>query len=160
MVNPNIVEQQIESNIIFGLQVALYGEITLKDGRVQQTNFHDFQPAAHAGDAEDRVLLHRAEHREAGRHRRAGHGAVLAGAGECALHASPASASRKMPFTLACNALQLLGQGRPASAGFLFFFFLLFPATSSAPRTTNQGKALGGRPRPEDADRRRSGLRL
>ena len=43
MVNPNIVEQQIESNIIFGLQVALYGNITLKDGRVQQTNFHDFK---------------------------------------------------------------------------------------------------------------------
>jgi isoquinoline 1-oxidoreductase beta subunit len=43
MVNPNIVDQQIESNIIFGLQVALYGDITLKDGRVQQTNFHDYQ---------------------------------------------------------------------------------------------------------------------
>jgi isoquinoline 1-oxidoreductase beta subunit len=43
MVNPNIVRQQIESNIIFGLQVALYGNITLKDGRVEQTNFHQFQ---------------------------------------------------------------------------------------------------------------------
>jgi isoquinoline 1-oxidoreductase subunit beta len=43
MVNPNIVQQQIESNIIFGLQVALYGNITLKDGRVEQTNFHQFQ---------------------------------------------------------------------------------------------------------------------
>jgi isoquinoline 1-oxidoreductase beta subunit len=43
MVNPNIVEQQLESNIIFGLQVALYGNITLKDGRVQQTNFNNFQ---------------------------------------------------------------------------------------------------------------------
>ena len=43
MVNPNIVEQQLESNIIFGLQVALYGNITLKDGRVEQTNFHQYQ---------------------------------------------------------------------------------------------------------------------
>jgi isoquinoline 1-oxidoreductase beta subunit len=43
MVNPNIVEQQLESNIIFGMQAALYGNITLKDGRVQQTNFHQFQ---------------------------------------------------------------------------------------------------------------------
>jgi isoquinoline 1-oxidoreductase beta subunit len=43
MVNPNIVEQQIESNIVFGLQVALYGNITLKDGRVEQTNFHQYQ---------------------------------------------------------------------------------------------------------------------
>jgi isoquinoline 1-oxidoreductase beta subunit len=43
MVNPNIVMQQLESNIIFGLQVALYGNITLKDGRVEQTNFHQYQ---------------------------------------------------------------------------------------------------------------------
>ncbi len=43
VLNPNIVEQQIESNIVFGLTAALYGNITLKDGRVQQTNFHDYQ---------------------------------------------------------------------------------------------------------------------
>jgi isoquinoline 1-oxidoreductase beta subunit len=43
MVNPNIVQQQLESNIIFGLQVALYGNITLKDGRVEQTNFNSYQ---------------------------------------------------------------------------------------------------------------------
>jgi isoquinoline 1-oxidoreductase beta subunit len=43
MLNPNIVEQQIESNIIFGLTAVLYGDITLKDGRVQQTNFHQYQ---------------------------------------------------------------------------------------------------------------------
>ena len=42
MVNPNIVRQQLESSIIFGLGAVLYGEITLKDGRVQQTNFHDY----------------------------------------------------------------------------------------------------------------------
>ena len=43
MVNPNIVEQQIESNIVFGLTALLYGDITLKEGRVQQTNFNTFQ---------------------------------------------------------------------------------------------------------------------
>src|SRR5204862_3565065 len=43
MVNPNIVEQQIESNIVFGLTALLYGDITLKDGRVQQTNFNTYQ---------------------------------------------------------------------------------------------------------------------
>jgi isoquinoline 1-oxidoreductase beta subunit len=43
MVNPNIVEQQLESNIVFGLTAALYGDITLKGGRVQQTNFHDYK---------------------------------------------------------------------------------------------------------------------
>jgi isoquinoline 1-oxidoreductase subunit beta len=43
MVNPNIVEQQIESNIVFGLTALLYGNITLKDGRVQQANFDTYQ---------------------------------------------------------------------------------------------------------------------
>ena len=43
MVNPNIVRQQLEGSIIFGLSAALYGEITLKDGRVQQTNFHNYR---------------------------------------------------------------------------------------------------------------------
>jgi isoquinoline 1-oxidoreductase beta subunit len=42
MVNPNIVQQQLEGSIIYGLSAALYGEITLKNGRVQQTNFHDY----------------------------------------------------------------------------------------------------------------------
>ncbi len=42
MVNPDTVEAQIESSIVFGLTAALYGEITLDKGRVQQTNFHDY----------------------------------------------------------------------------------------------------------------------
>jgi isoquinoline 1-oxidoreductase beta subunit len=42
MVNPNIVRQQLEGSINYGLSAVLYGEITLKDGRVQQTNFHDY----------------------------------------------------------------------------------------------------------------------
>jgi isoquinoline 1-oxidoreductase beta subunit len=42
MVNPNIVRQQLEGSIIYGLSAVLYGEITLKDGRVQQSNFHDY----------------------------------------------------------------------------------------------------------------------
>ncbi|MEJ0047502.1 MAG: molybdopterin cofactor-binding domain-containing protein [Rhodospirillales bacterium] len=43
MVNPNIVRQQLESSVIFGLSAALWGEITLKDGRVQQTNFDTYR---------------------------------------------------------------------------------------------------------------------
>ncbi len=39
-VNPNIIRQQMESGIVFGLSAALYGEITLDKGQVQQTNFH------------------------------------------------------------------------------------------------------------------------
>jgi isoquinoline 1-oxidoreductase beta subunit len=42
-VNPDTVRAQIESAIIFGLSGALYGEITLKDGRVEQTNFSDYR---------------------------------------------------------------------------------------------------------------------
>jgi isoquinoline 1-oxidoreductase beta subunit len=39
-VNPNIIRQQMESGIVFGLGAALYGEITLDKGQVQQGNFH------------------------------------------------------------------------------------------------------------------------
>lgn len=42
VVNPNIVAQQVESGVVFGLSAALEGEITIKDGKVVQTNFHDF----------------------------------------------------------------------------------------------------------------------
>jgi len=43
MVNPRIVESQIESGIVFGLSAALWGEITLDQGRVQQGNFNDYR---------------------------------------------------------------------------------------------------------------------
>jgi isoquinoline 1-oxidoreductase beta subunit len=42
VVNPDIVEAQMKSGIIFALTAALYGEITLKNGEVQQSNFHDY----------------------------------------------------------------------------------------------------------------------
>jgi isoquinoline 1-oxidoreductase beta subunit len=42
-VNPDIIRAQMESGIIFGLSAALYGEITIKDGRVEQTNFADYR---------------------------------------------------------------------------------------------------------------------
>ena len=41
-VNPDVVQAQIEGGIVFGLTAALKGEITLEDGRVQQSNFHDY----------------------------------------------------------------------------------------------------------------------
>ncbi len=43
VVNPDTVQAQIQSAIIFGITAALYGEITLKDGRVEQTNFDSYQ---------------------------------------------------------------------------------------------------------------------
>ena len=42
VVNPGTVEAQVESAIVYGLTAALFGEITIKDGRVVQGNFHDY----------------------------------------------------------------------------------------------------------------------
>ena len=42
VVNPAIVRAQMESGIIYGLSAALYGEITLADGAVEQGNFPDY----------------------------------------------------------------------------------------------------------------------
>ena len=42
-VNPNIIAMQMESGIGYGLSAALSGAITLKDGVVEQSNFHDYQ---------------------------------------------------------------------------------------------------------------------
>jgi isoquinoline 1-oxidoreductase subunit beta len=43
VVNPDTVRAQIESGAMFGITAALYGEITLKDGRVEQSNFDSYQ---------------------------------------------------------------------------------------------------------------------
>ena len=43
MVNPDTVEAQIQSSIVFGLSAALWDEITVDKGRVQQTNFHQYR---------------------------------------------------------------------------------------------------------------------
>jgi len=40
--NPNIIAMQMESGIGYGLSAALSGAITLKDGVVEQSNFHDY----------------------------------------------------------------------------------------------------------------------
>ncbi len=42
VINPDGVEAQMQSGIVYGLSAALYGEITLRDGRVEQSNFHDY----------------------------------------------------------------------------------------------------------------------
>ncbi|MCG2634731.1 MAG: molybdopterin-dependent oxidoreductase, partial [Gammaproteobacteria bacterium] len=42
VVNPDTVRAQMESGIVFGLSAALTGAITIEDGRVQQSNFHDY----------------------------------------------------------------------------------------------------------------------
>lgn len=42
VVNPTSLEAQVQSAIAFGLGAALHSEITFKDGKVQQSNFHDY----------------------------------------------------------------------------------------------------------------------
>ncbi|HEX2826255.1 MAG TPA: xanthine dehydrogenase family protein molybdopterin-binding subunit [Burkholderiales bacterium] len=43
-VNPDVIRAQMEGGIGFGLSAALHGAITLKDGRIEQSNFHDYKP--------------------------------------------------------------------------------------------------------------------
>lgn len=43
IVNPDTIEAQMESGIVFGLSAALFSEITLKKGRVEQNNFHNYK---------------------------------------------------------------------------------------------------------------------
>jgi isoquinoline 1-oxidoreductase beta subunit len=42
-VNPDTIQAQVQSGAIFGITAALYGEITLKNGRVEQSNFDTYQ---------------------------------------------------------------------------------------------------------------------
>lgn len=43
VVNPDTIRPQIEGAVIFGISAALFGEITLKNGRVEQTNVDTYQ---------------------------------------------------------------------------------------------------------------------
>ena len=43
VVNPDIVKAQIESGVVYGISAALWGQVTLKNGRVEQSNFHDYR---------------------------------------------------------------------------------------------------------------------
>jgi isoquinoline 1-oxidoreductase beta subunit len=42
-VNPGIITRQVQSSVMYGLSAALYGRITIKDGAVEQSNFHDYK---------------------------------------------------------------------------------------------------------------------
>jgi isoquinoline 1-oxidoreductase beta subunit len=43
VINPDTVRAQVESAVIFGISGALWGDITIKNGRVEQSNFHDYR---------------------------------------------------------------------------------------------------------------------
>ncbi len=40
--NPDTIKAQMEGGIVYGLTAALYGDIKIEKGRVQQSNFHDY----------------------------------------------------------------------------------------------------------------------
>jgi isoquinoline 1-oxidoreductase beta subunit len=44
VINPDTIAAQVEGGALFGLTAALYGAITLKNGRVEQRNFNDYRP--------------------------------------------------------------------------------------------------------------------
>ena len=43
VVNPSIVEAQIQSGVIYGLSAALYGDLTIKNGVIQENNFDQYE---------------------------------------------------------------------------------------------------------------------
>jgi len=49
-VNPLTIAEQMEGGVVWGLTATLFGEITVKDGRVEQSNFHDY-PMVHLAEA-------------------------------------------------------------------------------------------------------------
>jgi isoquinoline 1-oxidoreductase beta subunit len=42
-INPSSVEAQIQGGVLFGLSAALYSGITIKQGAIEQSNFHDYR---------------------------------------------------------------------------------------------------------------------
>ena len=42
VINPQLVTAQVEGSIVFALTAALKGAITVEQGRIQQSNFHDY----------------------------------------------------------------------------------------------------------------------
>ncbi len=97
MVNPDTVVAQIQSSIVFGLSAALFDEITLDKGRVQQTNFNNY-PVLRMNEAPqiDIVLVPSTE-------KPGGIGepatALIGPAVANAIFAASGKRVRKMPFT-------------------------------------------------------------
>ena len=52
VVNPNLVDAQIEGGVIFGMTAMLYGEITIKNGAAVESNFNEYRMVA-LSDAPD-----------------------------------------------------------------------------------------------------------
>ena len=75
LVNPLTAAMQIESAVMYGLTAALFGEITIKQGRVEEGQFRLLSDRPHGRRAGDRDPLRAVGRRQMGRARRAGHAA-------------------------------------------------------------------------------------
>lgn len=64
VINPDRVKSQFEGAAVFGASAALMGEITAADGRVQQSNFHDYK-VARINEAPRETHIHIVENRDA-----------------------------------------------------------------------------------------------
>ncbi len=109
-VNPQLVENQIQGGALFGLSNALYGKITLANGRVEQSNFHDY-PILRMNEAPPvEVFLIQQEERPSG----VGEGAVpvVIAALVDAIYAAGGPRIRSLPVMDAD--LQLRGAANPA----------------------------------------------
>ena len=93
IVNPDSVEAQIQGGLIFGLTAALYNEITIANGRVQQSNFNNYR-MMRINEAPAIEVHLDPERRGAGRHRRAGDFDRRAGARQRALRSDGGALSQ------------------------------------------------------------------
>ncbi|KAB7528148.1 molybdopterin-dependent oxidoreductase [Flagellimonas olearia] len=66
VINPSQVKSQIEGSIVWGLTALLKGCITLKEGRVQQSNFHDYPLLRYSETPEIEVHLIASDHMPTG----------------------------------------------------------------------------------------------
>ncbi len=100
-VNPDTIVAQLQGGLIFGVTAALYGEITIDKGRVQQGNFNDYRMLRIDQRARHRRASDQ-ERRSARRHRRDGHHGGAAGGAQCDLcgdghRAAPAAGRPRRP---------------------------------------------------------------
>ncbi len=97
MVNPDTVQAQIQSSVIFGLSAALWGEITLENGRVQQGNFGDYRVMRNHEAPQIDIALIESREKPGGIGEPAT--ALIAPALANAIFAATGKRVRRMPFT-------------------------------------------------------------
>ena len=144
VVNPATFEAQIRGGANFGLSAALYGEITIQDGRVVEQNFPDYEMVRMA-DAPRQEVAILVVGRAGGRRRRARHAAGRAGRRQCGVRADGAA---RAAAAAAQGPLQSAGRlNRPAAEKcqrtISAICGMIPSGRSSAPRITT-GPAISG----------------